>query len=134
MQWDDTLNHGFSKADAKDLYLPQDTAEDAPTVAGQQKEPDSILNTVKAILAIRNSHDELKDNANLELAYAKNDERAFAYRRGSMLMLCNPSDVEIVLSYNALSTNGEKLYEIGNTACRGNEYVLGVQSFGIYKL
>ena len=134
MQWDNTLNHGFSKADAKDLYLPTDSSEDAPTVAGQQKDPDSILNTVKAVLAIRNSHDELKDNANLELVYAKKDERAFAYRRGSLLMLCNPSDVEVVISGDALSSSGEKLYEIGNTACRENGYALGGQSFGIYGL
>lgn len=134
MQWDDTVNHGFSKADAKDLYLPVDTAEDAPTVVGQQKDPASILNTVKAILAIRNSHDELKDNANLELVYAKKDERAFAYRRGSMLMLCNPSDMEVFISGKTINTNGEKVYEIGNTACHENGYALGAQSFGIYEL
>ena len=41
MQWDDTANHGFSTADAQDIYLPVDTAADAPTVAAQADDPDS---------------------------------------------------------------------------------------------
>lgn len=28
MQWDDTANHGFSTADAQNIYLPVDTAAD----------------------------------------------------------------------------------------------------------
>ena len=132
MQWDDTANCGFSTAAAKDLYLPVDTDGDAPTVAKQEKEKDSLLNVVKSVLAIRNGSEALKENANLELVYAKKEDRSFAYRRGNLLMVCNPSGEEFVMEAKDLPEGTEKRFEIGNTNCQAGKYVLGPQSFGIY--
>ncbi len=132
MQWDDSINHGFSEAEADKLYLPVDGSEDAPTVERQKKDENSLLNTVKALLAIRREYDDLKDNANLELIYALRDKRAFAYRRGNILMLCNPSDKEEVVDIcERLSKPYKIIYGINDIYYRNNEYVLGAQSFGI---
>lgn len=135
MQWDDTENYGFSTASADRLYLPVDMTPDAPTVANQEKDKDSLLNVVKAVLAIRNGDESLKEHANLEIAYAKKDERSFAYRRGNLLMLCNPSGQKAHLKEEkTLPVAKEKLFEIGQTEYLDGEYLLEEQSFAIYRL
>lgn len=135
MQWDDTKNHGFSTADPDQLYLPVDTAEDAPTTAGQMQDKDSLWNVVKDVLAVRNREEDLKENANLKLVYAKEKERAFAYRRGSLLMCCNPSAKEcrIEIAEEQYPAGAEKIYEIGTVTMQEGALTLGAQSFAIWK-
>lgn len=53
MQWDTTPNAGFSTAEASKLYLPIDADAERPNVATQQADPNSILNYVKRLLALR---------------------------------------------------------------------------------
>lgn len=134
MQWDDTPNHGFSGAAAESLYLPVDTSDDAPTVDRQRKDKDSLLNVVKDILTIRGSNEDLKDKTNLKVVYANKEERGFAYRRGSLLMACNPSGQEVVIESEELKASGDKIYQIGNADYRDGKCVLGEQSFAIWKL
>ncbi|MDE5596892.1 MAG: glycosylase, partial [Lachnospiraceae bacterium] len=113
MQWDDTINCGFSTAHAKDLYLPVDTAPDAPTVAEQEKDRDSLLCVVKDVLTLRKNRDDLKENDNLEIVYAKENERVFAYRRGNLLMCCNLSGKDGLIQADGLPEAKEKIYAIG---------------------
>lgn len=134
MQWDDSENLGFSTADSAALYLPVDDAKDAPTVENQKKDPDSLWHTVQDILAIRHASADLKENTNLEVLYAKENERAFAYRRGGLLMLCNPSGEVFEMNAENLPAPAEKVYQIGETSCDGKSYTLGAQSFAIWKL
>ncbi len=64
MQWDDDEpNAGFSTAPAGDLYLPQDPAPDRPTVAAQRDDPDSTLNRVRRLLALRRGTPALRTAA-----------------------------------------------------------------------
>ncbi len=150
MQWDDTKNHGFSSADAEMLYLPVDITPDAPTVAAQEQDRESLLHMVKEILKIRGEKEDLKDNGNLELLYGKEGERAFAYCRGGLLMMCNPSGQEAVLEEKLLSgpnrsktellsgrtelLGAEKLFEIGSTEYADGRFTLGAQSFVIWQI
>ncbi len=146
MQWDDTKNCGFSTADPEQLYLPVDITPNAPTVAAQEKDKDSLLNVVKAILKIRRENEALQINENLEVLYAKENERVFAYRRGNLLMMSNPSGKEAVIEASAFSqsreiikepmllTSAEKLYEIGTATCSDGRYSLGAQSFAIWQI
>lgn len=134
MQWDHTKNLGFSTADADALYLPIDPESDAPTVEAQKNDPDSLWRTVQDILAIRNQTADLKDNANLEPLYIKKGERAFAFKRGNLLMLCNPSGETVVIKEKVLPAPASKVYEIGETAYADGAYTLGAQSFGVWKL
>ncbi len=150
MQWDDTKNHGFSSADAEMLYLPVDITPDAPTVAAQEQDSESLLHMVKEILKIRGEKEDLKDNGNLELLYGKEGERAFAYCRGGLLMMCNPSGQEAVLEEKLLSgpnrsktellsgrpelLGAEKLFEIGSTEYADGRFTLGAQSFVIWQI
>lgn len=139
MQWDDTKNCGFSDAAPDKLYLPVDITPGAPTVAAQERDSDSLLHTVREILKIRTEQEDLKDNANLELLYAEEGERAFVYRRGSLLMMCNPSGQKVVLEAERLLgvkpvDKAEKLYETGCTDYADGRYILGEQTFAIWKM
>ena len=53
MQWDDGPNAGFSTADPSQLYLPVDPDPARPTVAAQEHDPDSTLNLVRRLIALR---------------------------------------------------------------------------------
>lgn len=64
MQWCKGKNLGFSDSDKP--YLPVDDSEKAPTVADQQKDENSILNFVKALIALRRNHPALWADAKYE--------------------------------------------------------------------
>lgn len=143
MQWDHTENLGFSTAQADALYLPVDAAEDAPTVAGQMEDRDSLWHVVRDILGIRREQSDLRENNNLELIYARKDERIFAYRRGNLLMVCNPSEDEAAINESGEKVSSgeekiapapEKLFEIGGAAYHDGSYVMGAQSFAVWKI
>jgi maltose alpha-D-glucosyltransferase/alpha-amylase len=57
MQWSDDRNAGFSSADTAALYLPVITAPayhyQAVNVAAQEKDPASLLNTMRRLIAVR---------------------------------------------------------------------------------
>jgi glycosidase len=59
MQWDDTANAGFSTAAPERLYLPVDPDPDRPIVAAQRADDRSLLNTVRALIALRRAHSAL---------------------------------------------------------------------------
>ena len=60
MQWDAGANAGFSRARAERLYLPVDPSPRRPTVAAQSGKPDSPLETVRALIALRRAHPALE--------------------------------------------------------------------------
>jgi len=55
MQWNGSVNFGFSTAPAEKLYIPVDPEEDAPTVEQQQADKNSLLNYVRDVLKLRGS-------------------------------------------------------------------------------
>ena len=94
MQWKAGPNLGFSSAPAEKLYLPVDSAPDAPTVEAQEKDPRSLLNTVKALLRLRRAEPDLQSKPNLEVLYAEKGKLPFVYRRGSLVIAVNPGGKE----------------------------------------
>lgn len=60
MQWDDSLNAGFSDADPEDLYAPVINSEEYSykkvNVASQKQDPDSILNKMRHLIAVRKAN------------------------------------------------------------------------------
>jgi glycosidase len=71
MQWDDEQpNAGFSAAPPDELYLPQDADPARPTVAAQQKDPDSTLNLVRRLLHLRRSRPALRPGTSLQVLAA----------------------------------------------------------------
>lgn len=89
MQWDDTPNAGFSTAPADRLYLPVDPDANRPTVAAQQADPDSLLNLVRRLIALRRATPDLGPAGSTEVLH---DGYPLAYVRGGRyLVVVNPS-------------------------------------------
>ena len=92
MQWAPGKNLGFSAGAADALYLPVDDAPDAPTAQAQADGPDSLLNTVKAILALRHAHGDLQADGGFTVLHAQKGDPLLVYRRGALTLALNPSD------------------------------------------
>lgn len=134
MQWNNDLNCGFSTAKGEMLYLPVEQGETVPNVAEQEKREDSLLHTVREILAIRRNDIDFEDHANLQIVYADRDRRSFAYQRGNTLMLCNPSGQEETIELPGFSEDAwTQLYGIGTGRCEQSAYTMGAQSFLIFR-
>ncbi len=124
MQWSNGKNLGFSDGNPDSLYLPVDPSENASTVEAQQRDPVSLYNTVKEVLALRQKYPELQATANFSFLYA--NERSFSYLRGSMTIAINPGIKEEIIP---VDIQGKILWLIGTAAIQNNSIILGPQSF-----
>ena len=129
MQWNEGKNLGFSAGNAADLYLPVDSAPDAPTVSAQEKDPDSLLATVKALLALRHQEEDLQADADFAQIQTKAGQ-PFVYRRGSLILAINPSGTRQTCS---LPTAGQVIFSIGSAQTDGASLTLGSQSFAVIR-
>ena len=91
MQWDNSENLGFSTAAADKLYLPVDPNPDNTTVAAQEADPNSMLNHIRAVLALRKAQPDLCIYTSFEVVHAVEGDRLFAYKRGNLLLCVNPA-------------------------------------------
>lgn len=133
MQWAPGKNLGFSDAAPESLYLPVDPAADAPTVAQQQEDPNSLWHTVQSILAFRHAHRDLDSDAPFKVLFApkaKGDYRPFAWRRGKLICAVNPAGAQAELPLK-LKEGTRTLFVIGSAEVRGEDLILGEQSFAV---
>lgn len=104
MQWNSGANLGFSTADPSKLYLPVDPAEDAPNVADQENDPNSLLNRTRQLIALRHSEPALANYAEFVPLYAEKDTYPFVYARAAgedvVLVLLNPRAEASEASFN----------------------------------
>ena len=82
MQWSRGKNLGFSTGTPESLYLPVDPDPNAPTVEGQEEDPQSLLHYTRALIALRHSHPELQARSPFSVYSAEPGSRLFAYKRG----------------------------------------------------
>lgn len=128
MQWTRGKNLGFSDAPAEELYLPVDPAEDAPTVESQDRDPDSLLNLVRRLTALRHSREDLQNYAPFAVYSAEPGSRLFAYKRGRLLVALNPGVQALPL---ALDGRYRPLLTVGSAEVSGSALTLGPQSFTV---
>lgn len=118
MQWDDSLNAGFSAAPKDKLYIRQDESTDRPTVKAQMADEGSIYHEVRKLIGIRQAHKALQSNGEIEFVYAEKDKYPLAYVRTEeeekILVVVNPSmqKVEFTGDFNAK----EVIYALGGAA------------------
>lgn len=129
MQWDNGKNLGFSASVEESLYLPVDPVPGNTTVELQAKDPDSMLNHIRKILALRREYADLGNYSPFRVYSAEEGSRLFAYKRGEMLLAVNPSIEELSL---ALDGNYEIVYRMGQCDL-GEKLTMGAQSFVILK-
>jgi glycosidase len=103
MQWNSGKNLGFSNAAAKVLYLPVDTAIDAPNVDGQEKDIHSLLNRTRKLIQLKHTEPALADYAEFVPLYAKENTYPFIYARAKdndvVIVLLNPSGKEVTAEF-----------------------------------
>ena len=130
MQWDHSVNLGFSDAGAEDLYLPVDTAPDAVTAADQEQDPESLLNTARKWIAVRHRYPDLQADAPFAVLSAAGGQDIFAYQRGKLVCALNPSGTAKQLRDEQLE--GKNVLAVTGAAELSEEtLILGPQSFAL---
>jgi maltose alpha-D-glucosyltransferase/alpha-amylase len=96
MQWAPGKNLGFSSGNPEDLYLPVDSSNDAPTVAVQENDPESLLNKFRKLVELKTTEAALTAYAEFVPVYAAANTYPFIYTRANknevILCLYNPAD------------------------------------------
>jgi glycosidase len=143
MQWTSGKNLGFSVADPSKLYLPVDTAKNAPNVEFQQKDPNSLLNHVRHLIHLRKTEPALAAYSEFIPVVAAQNVYPLVFIRSAerevLLAVFNPAErterAEFTLNISA--TRFERLAgDPVNISCHEGRYsaqVPGV-SYAIYKL
>ena len=111
MQWAPGKNLGFSNGNPEDLYLPVDPSSDAPTVAAQENDPQSLLNKFRKLVELKTTEAALTAYAEFVPVYAAANTYPFIYTRANknevILCLFNPADRSESAEFN-LNLNIEK--------------------------
>ena len=143
MQWTSGKNLGFSTADADKLYLPVDSAQDAPNVEDQEKVSNSLLNKVRQLIKLKKDEKALDAYAEFVPVYAKENKYPFIFARAAgeetILAIFNPAarteNAEFTLNIEAqdlkLLFGSESTVNID-----GNNYKVQIegQKYSIYKI
>jgi glycosidase len=115
MQWSDEINAGFSTANPEKLYLPIDSSPTRPTVQQQEQDPNSLLQRVRKLVAIRKTYPVLQASADFEVLYALPGIYPFVYKRAKdqdvFIIAINPSSQVVDAAFSSpSSTQPEIIY------------------------
>jgi maltose alpha-D-glucosyltransferase/alpha-amylase len=143
MQWSLEANLGFSTAKPEQLYLPVDSALDAPTVAAQDKDPNSLLNRTRRLIQLKHAEPALAAYAEFVPLYAQPNACPFVFARASgksvLLIAFNPAGKPVSAQFDfATEHKGFELIA-GRPAVIKDEpghlqLELPAQSYAIYRL
>ncbi len=143
MQWSSGKDLGFSTAGPSKLYLPVDTSKDAPNVAAEEKDPNSLLNRVKKLIHLKNTEPALAAYAEFVPVYAKKDTYPFIYARAAgddiILAVFNPAGRESSAKFT-LNIKAKKFDLLAGEEsvikANENEYELkiGGESYSVYRV
>ena len=117
MQWNNGVNAGFSCAPEGKIYLPVDSQPNRPTVEAEENDPNSLLNYVRSILALRTSSEALGNDSNWELVSDVNKPYPIILMRWfnseKYIIAINPSGKKVETS---IPTKGENkaTFVLGN--------------------
>lgn len=104
MQWAGGKNLGFSTAAPEKIYLPVDTAKDAPNVDAEEKDSNSLLNRTRKLIKLKHTEPALSNYAEFIPLYAKENTYPFVYARAKdkdvVLVMLNPSGKEVTAEFD----------------------------------
>ena len=136
MQWDNTVNAGFSCAVREKLYIPLDSSPDRPTVQEQMADPDSLYHEIRRLIALRQAHPALQSKGRIDFIHAESHSYPLVYLRSTaeeqILVLINPSDTPAV--FECTLPLSEKLYSFGRDITAGEGKIsVPAGSYGFYR-
>ena len=130
MQWDGSVNAGFSTAAPDALYLPIDPEPDRPTVAAQLDDPTSTLHLVRRLIQLRRATPALGGRAPTRVVH---EGYPFAYLRGDRhLVVVNPRRAAAAIDVAGVR-DGEPILSSGVTLAAGRVEADGF-GYGIFEL
>lgn len=95
MQWNNTLNAGFSTAAPEKLYLPVDSEPDFSNVEEQEDNPSSMLSFVRNLIKIRKEYPTLGAESEIEFLNDRDVNYPLVLKRfdadSAFLVAVNPS-------------------------------------------
>ena len=122
MQWDGSVNAGFSTAPAEKLYIPLDPDQNRPTAEDQMNDPNSLRSEIKKLIAIRQAHPALQSLGDIEFLCDGAPGKPLAYVRNSgdekICAVINPTDEEVEIQMPGKP--GETVYCMGGVATEGD--------------
>jgi maltose alpha-D-glucosyltransferase/alpha-amylase len=137
MQWDNRLpNLGFSTAPAHELYLPVDPAPDAPTVAAQESDRDSLLNFSRSLIALRKKTPALGNDGDFHPLYADPASSLFVFCRshaGKMFAVAVNSG-KVPREANIPQLSGARCVFGGGASLRGTRLAVAGVSASVWRL
>lgn len=137
MQWDSSVNAGFSAAPKEKLYIPQDESADRPTVEAQMAQEDSLYHEIRKLIRIRKEHEALLSRGEIEFVYAEKNAYPFAYLRTGggekILVIINPADREV--SFVCRYVPKQSIYSLGGeVSVTGDRITVPACSAGFYEI
>ena len=121
MQWDESLNAGFSTAPKERIYIPQDQDPNRPTVAREETDPESLLHFVRALLKLRASSEALGNEGHWALLNDTSQSYPMVYIRfkgnEKYIIAVNPSGRKVHASFP--TQHASKVTYVFGTAGKG---------------
>lgn len=122
MQWDNSINAGFSTADASRLYIPQDPNPNRPTVANGESDPNSMLHYVRTLLKLRASSEALGNDGDWKLISDLDAPYPMVYMRSAgnekYLIVLNPTEKAVTASFPSLGCKSTKIVLGGSSKAK----------------
>jgi len=135
MQWDSNINAGFSTAPADKIYIPLDPDPDRPTVAAEDRDPNSLLNYVRSLLGLRASSVAIGNTGDWKLVSDVNKPYPMVFMRWAnsekYIIAINPSDKKVEATISSTGTS-KAVFTIGNTS--KSSYKIGSKGTDTIKL
>ena len=143
MQWSNRKNAGFSDANASKLYLPVDRSKNGPNVEQQLRQPNSLLNKVRRLIALRKKSASLCADGQFIPLYAKSRKYPFVYlrrkREERFLIALNLSNNNVSASFETRGLAGPGRLQMGTgtvPAAKSGRFKIEMApvSYGIFRM
>ena len=96
-----------------------------------EKDPDSILNTLRKVIAIRHANPDLQSDGDFEVIYAVKDKYPFIFKRGQFIIAVNPTGKEQSAPF---AFECETEFLIGSYEKKGSYLVMQPQTIALMRI
>ena len=105
-----------------------DSSADAPNVADQRSDENSLYSTTKSLVELRHKYADLQADADFNVIYAEKEKMPFVYKRGKLMLAINPSGLEETISLDELQ-GYKPIYTIGKASIEETTLTIESSSF-----